>query len=370
MPDELIIALSIVGGILVLSAVCVVLLFTVPASATVSYHTELALTVRIFGIPFRILPWKKRKKPKRYNPRHYTLKKIRQREEREERKRQKRAEAKARKKQQKKQKKQESKTKKGQKAPAEKQDFSGLIDLIPIIGQVAKLFCSRFFKRLQIRVMKLHIHVTAEDAATTALEYVAIRQSIELLMAGLQKFCRLQDLRKADIDIVPDYTAETFNADICVTFKMSLGNVVEAFFKAVVMFLTLWVKSQAEADSKPPRLSRILGIPTPPLPPQPVPPPVPDIPIPEAPPCPARPYVPTAPLPPDIPVPEAPPCPTHPVAPSAPPVPDIPVPPEIPAVPDVPAVPKAPVPEAPPSPFGSSNTKSVPPSEHAPLDNE
>ena len=344
MPEELMITLGIVGGIIGLLvgllALCFVLLFTVPASATVSYHTEFGLTVRVFGIPFRIFPCKKKK---RYNPRHYTLKKIRRREEQEELRRKKRAEAKANKKSQKK----KSPPKEGKKTTGEKQDFSELTEWIPVIGRVAKLFFSRFFKKLRIRVMKLHIRVTAEDAATTAMAYVAVRQSVELLMAGLAKFCHLHDLRKADLDIVPDYTADKFDVDVCVNFKMSLGNVVVAVLRAGTLLLTEWIKIQSASgsDSKPPMLPRILGVPIPPAPPRPTPPVAPVVPVPPAPPVPNAPYAPSVP---DIPVPDAPPCPAEPVFPVAPVPPDIPQPPDVPGPPDVPA------PETPPSPFGSA----------------
>ena len=59
---------------------CIVLffvfLFTVHAYVTMEMAEEMALTVRILGIPIKILP----KKPTTYNPKHYTLKKIRKRD--------------------------------------------------------------------------------------------------------------------------------------------------------------------------------------------------------------------------------------------------------------------------------------------------
>ena len=62
----------VIGSIVLLF----VLLFTVHAYITIEAGDELALTVRILGIPIRILP----KKPKKYKISDYTLKKIRKRD--------------------------------------------------------------------------------------------------------------------------------------------------------------------------------------------------------------------------------------------------------------------------------------------------
>ena len=59
-----------------------ILLFTIPAYVTILFREDLALTVRVFGIPIRILP----KKQKSYNLKKYTLKKIRKRDLKEEKK--------------------------------------------------------------------------------------------------------------------------------------------------------------------------------------------------------------------------------------------------------------------------------------------
>ena len=60
---------------------CIVLLFviifTVHINITIAMADDMALTIRVFGIPIHILP----AKPKKYNLKNYTLKKIRKRDE-------------------------------------------------------------------------------------------------------------------------------------------------------------------------------------------------------------------------------------------------------------------------------------------------
>ena len=80
-----------------------VLLFTVHAYITIEMTDDMALTVRVLGIPIRILP----KKPKTYKISHYTLKKIRKRDEKAAKKAAQKAENKKKKKAEKEQKKAE-----------------------------------------------------------------------------------------------------------------------------------------------------------------------------------------------------------------------------------------------------------------------
>lgn len=269
-------ALIVIGCIVLL----IVLLLVIPVSLTIAYHTELSLSVRVFGIPFRLIP----KKQKTYNPRHYTLKKIRRREEKEERRKQRRAEALKRKKrkQLKGKAKKDTEKKKEKEQPLDaKQTVAKVLEILPLVGRAAKQCFFGFLKKLRIRVMKLHIRVGSEDAANTAIQSEVIRQSVALLMAGLKKFCRLKDLKKADILIVPDYSIDKTEVDIHVTFQMSLGNMMGAFARAGFTFLSGWIK-----DKDKPKGGFLFGIPLPPLPSAPVAPVNPCIPVPPAPPSP------------------------------------------------------------------------------------
>ena len=53
-----------------------VVLFTVHINVRIAMGDDMTLVLKVFGIPIKILP----KKPKTYNPKNYTLKKIRKRD--------------------------------------------------------------------------------------------------------------------------------------------------------------------------------------------------------------------------------------------------------------------------------------------------
>ncbi len=265
----------IAGGILALF----VLLFTVHAFVTIEMKDEMALTVRVLGIPIRILP----KKPKRYKHSRYTLKKIRKREEKEAKKAAKTAAKKKKKAEEKATKKAEKKaeleklTKEERRArKAEKKATKpSLPDLIGLIGRVLKLFCSRFFGKLHIKVAVLHIRVGAGDAMQAAVIYGAANQAVQYFTVLLGKICHMDGLRKADIRVEPDFLSEKIEVECNITVRVSLGNVVGALLKAGWSFLVGYLRIKPDPKHPKPTLKPPKP-PKAPRPPRPEPAPAPD----------------------------------------------------------------------------------------------
>ena len=259
---------------------CIVLffvfLFTVHAYITIEMVDDMALTVRILGIPIKILP----KKPKTYNPKHYTLKKIRKRDAKAAKKAAKKAAAKQKKKDEKAKEKADKKaelakmSKEERRALKEEKKASrpALTDLIPLVCKTLGLFFSRFFGKLHIKVAKLHVRVGAADAMQAAVIYGAVNQSVQYLVEFLRKISHVDGLKKADIRVEPDFLSEKIEFEFNLTVRVSLGNVLGALFKAGWKFLVGFIKIKPDPDHpkggiKPPR---------PPRPPKPDPSPKPE----------------------------------------------------------------------------------------------
>ena len=255
-----------------------VFLFTVHAYITIEMVDDMALTVRVLGIPIRILP----KKPKTYKISHYTLKKIRKRDAKAAKKAEKKAESKKKKKAEKEQKKAEKKaelaklTKEERKALKEKKKAGkpALTDLIPLVCRVLKLFFSRFFGKLHIKVAMLHVRVGASDAMQTAVIYGAVNQSVQYLVEFLRRISHVDGLKNADIRIEPDFLSDKIEFEFNMTFRVSLGNVLGALLKAGWHFLVGFIKIKPDPDRPKPSIKP----PKPPKAPKPEP-----IPRPQAP---------------------------------------------------------------------------------------
>lgn len=238
-----------------------VFLFTVHAYITIEMTDDMALTVRVLGIPIRILP----KKPKTYNIKHYSLKKIRKREEKAAKKAAKAAENKKKKQAAKEEKqaakkaelakltKEELRERKAQK----KAGRPALTDLIPLACKTLGLFFSRFFGKLHIKVAMLHVRVGAADAMQAAIIYATANQAVQYFVEFLKKICHVDGLKKADIRIEPDFLSDKIEFEFNMTVRVSLGNVLGALFKAGWHFLVGFIKIKPDPNHpkgiKPPK---------------------------------------------------------------------------------------------------------------------
>lgn len=229
-----------------------VLLFTVHAYINIDLKDDFALTIRVLGIPIRILP----KKEKTYNIKKYTLKKIRKRDAKAAKKAAKKAAAAKKKAAEKAQKKAEKKEAEAKLTKAEKKAIKKakkakrpkMTEFIPLVAKVAKLFFSRFFGKIHIKVARLNIRVGGGDAMAVAITYAAVTQSVGYLFKVLEKICQLDGLKNAEVTVLPDYTLQGMVFDCNLTFRVSLGNVVGAALKAGFAFLKGYLKIKPDPE--------------------------------------------------------------------------------------------------------------------------
>ena len=276
-------ALIIIGCIVLFFVV----LFTVHINVRIAMNDDMTLVLKVFGIPIRILP----KKPKTYNPKDYTLKKIRKRDAKAAEKAAKAAEKKKKKKAEKEAKKAEKAaeeaklTKEEKQAIKEKKKASRppITELIPLALNVAKLFFSRFFGKIHIRVIKLNIRIGAADAMTAAVIYGVADQAVQYTMEFLRRFCRVDKYSQSDIRIEPDFLIEDIAFAFDLNIRVTLGGVLGAVFKAGWKFLVGISRSSPILTTRSPRpsLPRLPRHPSPSLSPAPTPPSLgPDSPVP------------------------------------------------------------------------------------------
>ena len=254
-----------------------VILFTVRINIRITMKDDMTLALRVLGIPIKILP----RKEKTYNPRRYTLKKIRKRDAQSAKKA---ANKKAPPKKKRwveevikrrrlawKERRALRKQKKGSRPP--------VTEMIKLSLSVAKLFFSRFFGKLHLRVVKLHIRIGAKDAMTAAVIYGLANQSVQYTMEFLRKFCRVDKYSRSDIRIEPDFLIENIAYEFDINIRVTLGGVLGAILKAGWKFLVGYEKIKPDPN-KPKPSRKPPAVPTPDTPPCPA-----TVPCPDAPPC-------------------------------------------------------------------------------------
>ena len=213
-------ALLVIGIIVLLF----VGLLSLKATVTVAYSDEVRLSVKVLCFRIGILPKKEKKGPHSMSA---------AKAERIRKKARKKAEKKRLAAQEKAKKKAEHKLQK--KKP--KKSVSEILDMLTMIRSIAAEVIRRFVKHLRIDVARLKLKIATGDAATTAIAYGAVTQSVNLLLPVLEqvKNFRLPDV--TDLDIQADFTAEESEADVELSFSLRVWHVFHVAFGALGRFL-------------------------------------------------------------------------------------------------------------------------------------
>ena len=214
------IALYIIGGIVLFFA----FIASLRAEVLIAYSDELRLTVRILGIPIKILPKKKKKvKISAYSRKNRAKYEAAEKEK---------AIKKAKKKSEKKKKKEAAKAKKkADKAAGKVKPKKPIGDIIEMIKDLVAVFVGRFAKHLRIRIARLHIGVATGDAATTAILYGAIAPTVACIAALLDSTSTLRHPARSDVDIHADYLSETMQIDIEIGFSICVWQLFDVLFR-------------------------------------------------------------------------------------------------------------------------------------------
>ena len=223
-----------------------VALFTIRVRVNLEMKDELSLSVLAFGIKIKILP----KKPKKYNLKNYTPKKIAKRDKAAAEKAAKKALKKAEKKKQKEAAKQKKKEEQQKLTKAEKKAIKArkkasrppIPDMLSLFMRVIKLFFSGLFSKFHFHVARIRIKIGSADAATTAMLWCAVSTGIKPVLMFLDKHSNLHGMKNADIKITTDYLSEEIQADVKLAFSTSIGGLLGAVFRTAFSFLFGWLK--------------------------------------------------------------------------------------------------------------------------------
>ena len=169
-----------------------VFLLSLKATVTICYADEVKLYVKVLFLKISILP-----KKKKYWKSSMSAKKAKKIREGRKKKAEKDRIAKKEKAIKKEQKKLE-------KAKKPKKSMSEILDLVQLICHLVSAVIRRFFHHLRIDVARLRVKVATGDAATTAIAYGAITQSINVLFPLLESVNTLS-LPKKDARIIAQH---------------------------------------------------------------------------------------------------------------------------------------------------------------------
>ena len=202
------------------------------ATVIISYADEVELAVKVLFFKIKILPSKKKRGRSRMSAKK--AQKIREK-----------MRSKAEKKRLSKETKEKEKAAK--KASGEKKSVAETIANVKMLSSVAVAVIETFFKRLRIRVARIKIKVATGDAATTAIAYGAITQSLNILLPLLESVKNFEKLDKTDIDVSADFLEESPTIDVKLAFSIRVWHVFDVAFAALGRFLKHKLKADASS---------------------------------------------------------------------------------------------------------------------------
>ena len=208
--------------ILCIVAILALLLLT-KVTLRIRYKESLCIDLKILFIKLRIYPSKK--KPKRYR---HSMSKRKAKKIRDSLKKKPKKERKIFKKK----KKDEEKDKEEKKL-----DKNDILSIISIIINFVKNFIRLFSKSIRLKASRIHLTVATDNAASTALTYAAVTESINVLfplLDGIKAVKRLPHGKYLSFNV--DFIAEEPTIDIEIELYIrvirALGSVLGASIKA------------------------------------------------------------------------------------------------------------------------------------------
>lgn len=217
------------------------LLLSLKATVTICYSDEVVLYVKVLFVKIPILP-----KKKKYWKSSMSAKKARKIREARKKKAEKEKVARQQKAIKKEQKKKE-------KAAKPKKSMAEILDLVRLVCRLVSAVIRRFFRHLRIDVARLRVKVATGDAATTAIAYGAVTQSINVLFPLLESIDTLSLPQNADLSVEADFLSDSPELDVMFSFSLRVWHLFSVAFSALGAFL----KHQFSKKGKhsPPRAS-------------------------------------------------------------------------------------------------------------------
>lgn len=228
------IALWILCGILLFFA----LLLSLKATVTICYADEVTLFVKVLFLKIPILP--KKKKYWKSSMSASKARRIREAKKKKERKKRLAKKKKVQKKEQKKQSKEEQ----------PKKTMGEILDLVQLICRLVSAVIRRFFHHLRIDVARLKVTVATGDAATTAVAYGAVTQSINVLFPLLEGARNLSLPKDADLSVEADFLSDSPSLDVMFSFSLRVWHLFSVAFSALGAFLKHQFSRMKKKSSK------------------------------------------------------------------------------------------------------------------------
>ena len=222
------ITILIILGVILVAAVLI--FFFGNAKIRILTKDQIRVVASVCGISFTIYPDKKdsQKKPKNLarcrNPEAILRRELR---------RQERAKAKAERKKERAARKAAKRSEKKIGIPQKYCPVPNIKENLEMVLALLKKFYYKTRGKVRIRINKLHIRVSADEAAHTAILYGIVTQLLHTIVTYVENNYALLEGRDENISVNPDYVSTECSADVDIVFSAKIWRALFIFIEMV-----------------------------------------------------------------------------------------------------------------------------------------
>ena len=213
------IPLIVIGAVLLL----LIALLSLRIRLVLRVTQDVRLEARVLFLRLRLFPRNKHIDPREYSPKGAARKRKKQ---------ERRLSKKAAKKAKKQQKKQET----GHAVGTARKQKRTLRENIRLVRALLAALSRRTHKHLRLHAARLHVRVATGDAATTAIAYGAVSQSLAYLLFALDKVTRLK-AQPPDVAVIADFLGERPSADIHILLSIRVWRAIATLFGVALSYI-------------------------------------------------------------------------------------------------------------------------------------
>ena len=111
-----------------------------------------------------------------------------------------------------------------------------LAEKLVLVRAISAVLIRKTRKHLRLHAARLHVRVATGDAATTAVSYGVVCQSLSYLLALLDRVTKLKAVTP-DVSVTADYLAEKPSADVDLVFSLRVLGALAIVFGAAIAFI-------------------------------------------------------------------------------------------------------------------------------------
>ena len=203
-------------------AVVIALICSLPLWIRVRYSDELTLDAGLGPVRYRITPRPKKK----IKLSDYSENALRKKREAAKKKAAKKKKGKA-----------ESTAKTPEKVK-KKRTVSDIMALVRFVLRVSGILIKKFGSYLRIKINKLVLNVATGDAASTAVAYGAVSQSMSYLFCLLENTLKIKYAKNSETYVGCDFLSERWSAEVDITFSIRIWQIISLALKAAILLIT------------------------------------------------------------------------------------------------------------------------------------